>query len=150
MPQQGQILKLKTRNQDGEQLWAYRYRVAGRGSKRLQRGGFSSEYDAQQALARAIDLETRPTCRRHRTNAQDLRPAPHLRYLRLTRRHLNLHLSRYMGASPTMIDRHYGHLARDGREHAIRLLDAHTAQADPPVDVRGRFVDVASELAAPN
>jgi hypothetical protein len=22
-----------------------------------------------------------------------------------------------------MIDRHYGHLARDGREHAIRLLD---------------------------
>jgi integrase len=33
-------------------------------------------------------------------------------------------LSRYMGASLTMIDRHYGHLARDGREHAIRLLDA--------------------------
>ena len=32
-------------------------------------------------------------------------------------------LSRHMGASLTMIDRHYGHLARDGREHAIRLLD---------------------------
>jgi hypothetical protein len=32
-------------------------------------------------------------------------------------------LSRYMGASLTMIDRHYGHLARGGREHAIRLLD---------------------------
>jgi integrase len=32
-------------------------------------------------------------------------------------------LSRYMGASLTMIDRHYGHLARDRREHAIRLLD---------------------------
>jgi hypothetical protein len=30
-------------------------------------------------------------------------------------------LSRYMGASLTMIDRHYGHLARDGREHATRL-----------------------------
>jgi hypothetical protein len=29
-----------------------------------------------------------------------------------------------MGASLTMIDRHYGHLARDGREHAIELLDA--------------------------
>jgi hypothetical protein len=28
-----------------------------------------------------------------------------------------------MGASLTMIDRHYGHLARDGREHAIQLLD---------------------------
>jgi hypothetical protein len=34
-------------------------------------------------------------------------------------------LSRYMGASLTMIDRHYGHLARDGREHAIRLLDGY-------------------------
>ena len=26
-----------------------------------------------------------------------------------------------------MIDRHYGHLARDGREHPIRLLDTYTA-----------------------
>jgi integrase len=33
-------------------------------------------------------------------------------------------LSRYMGASLTVIDRHYGHLARDGREHAIKLLDS--------------------------
>jgi hypothetical protein len=29
-----------------------------------------------------------------------------------------------MGASLTMIDRHYGHLARDGREHATTLLDS--------------------------
>jgi integrase len=43
-------------------------------------------------------------------------------------------LSRYMGASLTMIDRHYGHHARDGREHAIRLLDSY---ADvQPMDVR--------------
>jgi hypothetical protein len=28
-----------------------------------------------------------------------------------------------MGASLTMIDRHYGHLANDGRQHAIDLLD---------------------------
>jgi integrase len=41
-------------------------------------------------------------------------------------------LSRYMGASLTMIDRHYGHLARDGREHAIRLLDEHSAGQRPP------------------
>jgi putative transposase len=47
-------------------------------------------------------------------------------------------LSRFMGSSLTMIDRHYGHLARDGREHAIRLLDALNA---PAVDVRGRSVD---------
>jgi hypothetical protein len=38
-----------------------------------------------------------------------------------------------MGASLTMIDRHYGHLARDGREHAIKLLDA----LNPPEASRG-------------
>ncbi len=36
-------------------------------------------------------------------------------------------LSRYMGASLTMIDRHYGHLAKDGRQHAIDLLDTLSA-----------------------
>ena len=46
-----------------------------------------------------------------------------------------------MGASLTMIDRHYGHLARDGREHAIRLLDDLNLAA---VDVRGRSVDSES------
>ena len=34
-------------------------------------------------------------------------------------------LSRFMGASLAMIDKHYGHLARDGREHAVTLLDAY-------------------------
>jgi len=37
-------------------------------------------------------------------------------------------LSRFMGSSLTMIDRHYGHLARDGREHAIALLDSLAAE----------------------
>jgi hypothetical protein len=32
-----------------------------------------------------------------------------------------------------MIDRHYGHLARGGREHAIRLLD--TYRGTEPLDV---------------
>ena len=36
-----------------------------------------------------------------------------------------------MGASLTMIDHHYGHLARDGREHAIRLLDELSAGQRP-------------------
>jgi integrase len=45
-------------------------------------------------------------------------------------------LSRYMGASPTMIDRHYGHLARDGREHAIKLLDTFTAAPIRPTSTR--------------
>ena len=48
-------------------------------------------------------------------------------------------LSRYMGASLTMIDRHYGHLARDGREHAIRLLDELSAEQRP----RRTLVDAA-------
>ena len=48
-------------------------------------------------------------------------------------------LSRYMGASLTMIDRHYGHLARDGREHAIRLLDELSADQRP----RWTLVDAA-------
>lgn len=29
-----------------------------------------------------------------------------------------------MGTSLAMIDLHYGHLASDGREHAVALLDA--------------------------
>jgi hypothetical protein len=44
-----------------------------------------------------------------------------------------------MGASLTMIDRHYGHLARDGREHAIRLLDELSAGQRP----RWTLVDAA-------
>lgn len=52
-------------------------------------------------------------------------------------------LSRYMGASLTMIDRHYGHLARDGREHAIRLLDDLNTAA---VDAGGRSVDAGEAL----
>jgi hypothetical protein len=40
-------------------------------------------------------------------------------------------LSRYIGASLTMIDRHYGHLARNGREHAIRLVDELSAGQRP-------------------
>ncbi len=38
-----------------------------------------------------------------------------------------------------MIDRHYGHLARDGREHAIRLLDELSAGQRP----RWTLVDAA-------
>jgi hypothetical protein len=36
-----------------------------------------------------------------------------------------------MGASLTSIDRHSGHLTRDGREHAIRLLDELSAAQRP-------------------
>jgi len=50
-------------------------------------------------------------------------------------------LSRYMGASLTMIDRHYGHLAKDGRQHAINLLDTFTA-ASAPTSTSVDVVDV--------
>ena len=43
MIQQGQVFKLTATGAGGEPLWAFRYRVAGRGSARLQVGGFSRE-----------------------------------------------------------------------------------------------------------
>jgi hypothetical protein len=55
MSQQGQVIRLKRTGQDGEPLWAYRYRVGGRGSKRVQRGGFVSERDAAEALERELE-----------------------------------------------------------------------------------------------
>ena len=42
MVQQGQVFKLRTRSAEGKPLWAYRYRVEGRGSARPQVGGFTS------------------------------------------------------------------------------------------------------------
>jgi hypothetical protein len=50
MIQQGQVFKLKATSLDGEPLWAYRYRVAGRDSARRQAGGFASKAEAQRAL----------------------------------------------------------------------------------------------------
>ncbi|MCA1679789.1 MAG: SPOR domain-containing protein [Actinobacteria bacterium] len=44
------MFKLNATSADGEPLWAYRYRVAGRGSARLQVGGFSTRAEAQRAL----------------------------------------------------------------------------------------------------
>ena len=56
MFQQGQVFKLKARCADGEPLWAYRYRVAGRGSARLQVGGFGSRAEAQRTLENKLAL----------------------------------------------------------------------------------------------
>jgi hypothetical protein len=43
-------------------------------------------------------------------------------------------VSRFMGPSIAMIDLHYGHLAHDGREHAVALLD--NLAAEKAVDAR--------------
>jgi integrase len=44
------VFKLKATGVDGEPLWSYRYRVAGRGSARRQVGGFTTKAEAQRAL----------------------------------------------------------------------------------------------------
>jgi hypothetical protein len=67
MSQHGQLIRLRRRERDGEPAWAYRYRVGGRGSKRVQRGGSASERDAAEALER--DLER---LRRERRVARSL------------------------------------------------------------------------------
>ena len=54
MLQQGQVFKLRS-DPDELSLWAYRYRVGGRGSRRVQRAGFVTEQDASEALERALE-----------------------------------------------------------------------------------------------
>jgi integrase len=54
MLQEGQVFRLR-RGGDEKALWAFRYRVGGRGSRRVQRGGFTSERDASEALERALE-----------------------------------------------------------------------------------------------
>ena len=42
-----------------QRLWAYRYRLDGRGSRRIQRGGYASADDAREALQRALTAAQR-------------------------------------------------------------------------------------------
>ena len=46
MIQQGQVFKLKAKGAEDEPLWAYRYRLEGRGSVRPQVGGFATRAEA--------------------------------------------------------------------------------------------------------
>src|SRR5579862_3272465 len=55
MIQQGQVFKLKTKGPDGQPLWAYRYRIEGRGSERPQVGGFATRAEAEKALRKVLD-----------------------------------------------------------------------------------------------
>ena len=87
MKQQGQVFELKTRSHGGEAVWAYRYRVAGRDSRRLQRGGFKSERAAREALERALARLRRE---------QGLVEAPRLREL------VDLYLAQHGGEPETV------------------------------------------------
>ena len=55
MFQHGQVFKLKTTAPDGQPLWAYRYRIEGRGSERPQVGGFATRAEAEKALRKVLD-----------------------------------------------------------------------------------------------
>jgi integrase len=55
MIQQGQVFKLRTRGADGQAVWAYRYRLDGRGSERPQVGGFATRAEAETALRKVLD-----------------------------------------------------------------------------------------------
>jgi hypothetical protein len=124
--QQGQVFELKRRSREGQPLWAYRYRLSGRGSRRVQRGGLASEQDAAAALER--DLER---VRRQRRIPRSLTLAELIEtYLaqhdvqRVTIEKLRWLLSK---ATALFDDR-----GRDGREHAIHLLDAFNAPEFEP------------------
>ena len=54
MWQQGQVFKLKAKSMDGQPLWAYRYRLEGRGSARPQVGGFATRANALKALEKVL------------------------------------------------------------------------------------------------
>jgi hypothetical protein len=54
MWQQGQVIKLKAKGGSGQPLWAYRYRLEGRGSARPQVGGFATRADALKALEKVL------------------------------------------------------------------------------------------------
>jgi hypothetical protein len=52
--QQGQVFPMRSYGPSGAPLWAYRYRSGGRGSRRVQHGGFVSEQDARESLDRVL------------------------------------------------------------------------------------------------
>jgi integrase len=49
------VFKLKSKGPDGQPLWAYRYRLEGRGSERPQVGGFATRAEAGKALRKVVD-----------------------------------------------------------------------------------------------
>src|SRR6266567_1792965 len=54
MWQHGQVFKLKAKGREGQPLWAYRYRLEGRGSVRPQVGGFATRAEALKALEKVL------------------------------------------------------------------------------------------------
>lgn len=57
--QHGQIFELKTTGPGGQRALAYRYRLDGRGSRRIQRGESATANDAREALQRTLTAAQR-------------------------------------------------------------------------------------------
>lgn len=57
--QQGQVFQAKRSSESETTTWAYRYRLGGRGARRVQRGGFVSEQAAVEALQRKLERQRR-------------------------------------------------------------------------------------------
>jgi hypothetical protein len=57
--QQGQVFEQTRRGAQGTPVWGYRYRTGGRGSRRIQIGGFTTETAARAALERALEQARR-------------------------------------------------------------------------------------------
>ena len=55
MIQHRQVFRLKSKGPDDQPLWAYRYRLEGRGSDRPQVGGFATRTEAENALRKVLD-----------------------------------------------------------------------------------------------
>jgi integrase len=106
MAQQGQVLELKGRGAGGRRVWAYRYRVDGRGSRRVQHGGFESEQAAAEALARALVRLRRE---------QGLVEAPSLREL------VDVYLAQHDG-EPETVEKLRWLLAKAGRSFGHRRI----------------------------
>jgi DNA-binding CsgD family transcriptional regulator len=123
LAQHGQVLRLKARRPDGKALWAYRYRMNGRRSKRPQVGGFATRAEAERAQARTRAA----SCRRRDDARQHARaPAHHLRSRRAR-------LRRAPGGRQRLLlkDAGPGELL-----HAIRIVAAGEALLAPSVTRR--------------
>jgi integrase len=99
-----------------------------------QRGGYLDLHNFRKPR-----VEARAGRGRDRAPAQDLRSPTHLRHLRAPCRHLHLRPLPLHGRQPDHDRPPLRPLARDGREHAIRLLDELSADQRP----RWTLVDAA-------
>ena len=105
--QQGQVFILKRTRANGNASWAYRYRVGGRGARRVQRGGFASEQAAAEGLGRALERLRRE---------QGPVEAPRLEEL------VEFYLSRH-GGEPETVEKLRWLLAKAVREFGHRRIN---------------------------